>query len=275
MVVILKKMSYSQKLRKRFSGITLHPEDLLLLETFQIKYLSDRVAVKEFATLLHAYPVVYRFLVLKHPPISSFLDRILKENKAMLDQHLLENDCQEALWEIGDLIIYNKHPALFDAQAPIHWEIDEITSITPLEGKVIADVGAGSGRIAFLVAPYAQSIYAVEPVASFRSFIKEKARKKSLKNLFVMDGTLDDIPLPNSSLDILITSNAMGWNLQRELEEIERVIRPGGDIIHLLQSQEPAENSFHETLTSSTWNYTCIRDEDKEKIKMRYYKKTE
>lgn len=115
-------------LRKRFSGTSLHPEDLLLLETFQIKYLPDRVAVKEFATLLHAYPVLFRFLVLKHPPIRSFLDRILNENKA------------------------------------------------------------------------------VEPATSFRSFIKEKARKNSLKNLFVMDGTLDGIPLPDHSLDILITS---------------------------------------------------------------------
>ena len=273
MDVILKKMSYSQKLRKRFPGISLHPEDLLLLETFQIKYLPDRVAVKEFATLLHAYPVVYRFLVLKHPPISSFLDRILKENSAVDDSQKLEDECQEALWEIGDLIIFNKHPAVFDAQAPIHWKIAEITAITSLEGKLIADVGAGSGRIAFLVAPYAQSIYAVEPVASFRSFIKEKARKNHLKNLFIMDGTLEAIPLPDNSLDILITSNAIGWNLLRELEEIERVIKPGGHAIHLLQSDEQPEIPFYETLTSSPWNYTCLRDEDKEKIKMRYYKK--
>lgn len=268
-------MSYSQKLRKRFSGTILHPEDLLLLETFQINYLPNRAAEKEFATLLHAFPVVYRFLVLKHPPIRSFLDRVLKENKAVDDEQKREDECQEALWEIGDMIIHNKHPKVFDTQASIKWEIEEINTISSLEGKVIADVGAGSGRIAFLVAPYAQIIYAVEPVGSFRSFIKEKARENSLKNLFVMDGTLDGVPLPDNSLDILITSNAIGWNLQRELEEIERVIRPGGDIIHLLQSLKPAENSFHETLTSSTWNYTCLQGEDKEKIKMRYFKKAE
>ena len=244
----------------------------MLLETFQIKYLPERVAVKEFATLLRAYPVVHRFLVSKYPPISSFLTRILEETQALEDHELIEANCQEALWEIADLIIYNKSPERFDAQAPIKWEIDEINTITSLEGKVVADVGAGSGRIAFLVAPFVETVYAVEPIASFRSFMKEKAVKKGAKNLFVMDGTLDSIPLPDRSLDILITSNAIGWNLDEELQEIERVVKPDGHAIHLLQSNEKVENPFHKTLISSPWKYSCLQDQ--EIMKLRYYKRT-
>ena len=188
----------------------------------------------------------------------------------MVDKELIEEQCQEALWEIGDLIIYNKCPERFDAQAPIKWEIGEINTITTLEGKVVADVGAGSGRIAFLVAPYVQTVYAVEPVASFRSYMKEKAAEKGLNNMFVMDGSLDSIPLPDRSLDILITSNAIGWNLKEELKEIERVIKPGGHAIHLLQSDMQVENPYHETLTSSPWNYTCLQNGNEEKMKLRY-----
>jgi len=136
----------------------------------------------------------------------------------------------------------------------------------------VADVGAGSGRIAFLVAPYVQTVYAVEPVASFRSYMKEKAAKKGLNNLFVMDGTLDSIPLPDGSLDVLITSNAIGWNLKEELKEIERVIKPGGHSIHLMHSNDQVENPYHETLTSSPWNYTCLEEGDEEKMKLRYSK---
>ena len=265
-------MPYSQKLRDLFPGISLHWEDLLLLEAFQVKYLPDRVAVKEFATLLRAYPVTHRFLVSKHPPISSFLTGILEEHKPVGDKKLVEDHCQEALWEIADLILYNRNPELLDARAPIRWKIDEINSITPLKGKVIADVGAGSGRIAFLVAPFVQTVYAVEPVASFRSYMKEKAVKKSVDNLFVMDGTLDSIPLPGHYLDVLITSNAIGWNLKEELKENERVIKQGGHAIHLLQSNDKVENPFHETLTSSPWKYTCIKDGNDEKMKLRYFK---
>lgn len=264
-------MPYSKKLRGLFPEISLHWEDLLLLEAFQVKYLPDRVAVKDFATLLRTYPVAHRFLVSKYPPISSFLTRILEENRPVGNKEVIEEQCQEALWEIADLIIYNKSPERFDAQAPIKWEIGEITVITSLEGKVVADVGAGSGRIAFLVAPFVQTVYAVEPIASFRSYMKEKAAEKGVDNMFIMDGTLDSIPLPDQSLDVLITSNAIGWNLNEELKEIGRVIKPGGQAIHLLQWDEKVENPVHEILTSSPWNYTCLQDGDEKKIKIRYF----
>ena len=268
-------MVYSQKLRGLFPEISLDWEDLLLLEALQIKYLPDRVAVKEFASLLHAHPVAHRFLVSKYPPISSFMARILKENKAVVDKQMLEEQCQEALWEIADLIIYNKSPERFDAQAPIKWDLGEISAITSLEGKVVADVGAGTGRIAFLVSPVVQTVYAIEPIASFRSFIKEKTQIKGVENLFVMDGTLDSIPLPDDSLDVLITSNAIGWHLQEELKEIERVVKHGGDALHLVYTDPNQENSFHEILTSEPWNYSCLQNSTENIIKLRYSKRIE
>jgi len=267
-------MTYAQKLKRLFPKISLSWEDLFLLETFQIKYLPDRVAAKEFAMLLATHPVLQRFLIAKYPPIASFLSRILEENPPTGNQSHREEQCQEALWEIADLIIYNKYPEQFDAQAPIRWEPDAISSIVSLEGKVVADVGAGSGRIAFLVTPFVETVFAVEPLASFRSYMKEKASEAGMKNLFVMDGTLDSIPMPNHSLDILITSNAIGWNLESELKEIQRVIKPGGYAIHLLQAEEKVENPFHEILTSRLWNYTCLEERDDKRMKLRYYKKT-
>ncbi len=103
-------MSYSQKLRRLFPEISLHWEDLLLLDTFQIKYLPERVVKKEFATLLRAFPVAQSFLVLRYPPIESFLIRIQEETNTVEDKQQIELYCQEALWEIADLILYNKHP---------------------------------------------------------------------------------------------------------------------------------------------------------------------
>ena len=266
-------MTYSQKLRELFPEISLTWEDLLLLETFQIKYLPARVPVKEFATLIRSYPVLHRFLISKYPPIATFLSGILKENPPEAKKEPKENQCQEALWEIADLIIYNKHPERFDAQAPIRWEISEINTLCSLEGKVVADVGAGSGRIAFLVAPFVETVYAVEPLASFRIFMKKKSAEQGVKNLYVMDGTLDSIPCPDQFLDVLLTSNAIGWNLSEELPEIERVLKPGGHAIHLLQAEEKVENPFHDILTSSPWNYSWLLDKDPERIKRRYYKR--
>jgi ubiquinone/menaquinone biosynthesis C-methylase UbiE len=265
-------MAYSQKLRELFPDITLQAEDLLLLETFQIKYLPDRVAKKEFALLLRKYPVVHRFLINKHPSIESFLSELLEENAPLNNPDQFEEYCQEALWEIADLIIYNKHPDLFDSLGRIHWNIEEITAITPLEGRIVADVGAGSGRIAFLVTPYAQTVFAVEPIARLRTFMKEKADKQGIKNLHVMDGTLDSIPLPADSLDLLITSNAIGWNLSEELKEIERVVKHGGSAIHLLYTEPQQENPYHEVLTSAPWFYGDIQKLSESTLKIIYHK---
>ena len=102
----------------------------------------------------------------------------------------------------------------------------------------------------------AETVYAVEPVPSLRSFMKDKAAKNNIKKLFVMDGTLDSIPLSGQSLDTLITSNAIGWNLGAELKAIESVLRPGGVAIHLLWSEEKYENPIHDVLISPPWEYS-------------------
>jgi ubiquinone/menaquinone biosynthesis C-methylase UbiE len=265
-------MAYSQMLRELFPETTLQAEDMLLLETFQIKYLPDRVAKKEFATLLLEYPVVHRFLAAKYPPAASFLTKLLEAYKPSSGNQKREEQCQEALWEIADLIIYNKHPDLYDQNTRTHWDISDITSITSLADKTVADIGAGSGRIAFLVARHAQTVFAVEPIASFRSFMKEKAVKESVDNLFVMDGTLDSIPLPGDSLDVLITSNAIGWNLKEELTEIERVVKSGGQAIHLLHSDPKYDNPIHKIITSEPWNYHFLRDLSEHTVKIKYHK---
>lgn len=265
-------MSYSQKLRTLFPEISLTWEDLLLLETIQVKSLPDRVNPDDFAVLIRNYPVAYRILCAKYPPVSPFLDSILEGLPSLADPQDIEDQCQEALWEIADLIIYNKYPDIFDALAPIAWRLEDISSLAPLQGKVVADVGAGSGRIAFLVAPAATTVFAVEPIGSFRSFMKKKARIQRAENIFVVDGTLDSVPLPENSLDILITSNAIGWNLEEELVEIERVLKPGGHAIHLLQQEREQDNPMHRILIHPPWNYKCLEKEEGSKRKLRYHK---
>ena len=265
-------MTYADSLREMFPGFTLVPEDLLLLETFQIKYLPERVAKQEFATLLSEYPVVQRFLLAKYPPIASFLNTLQAEIAAPGEKDQILEQCEEALWEIADLIIYNKNPEIYDRDTKIHWDIGEISDITPLEGRTVADVGAGSGRIAFMIAPSAQTVFAVEPISSFRSLMKEQAEKQGVKNLFVVDGTLDSIPLPDDTLDILITSNAIGWNLTEELREIERVIKPGGYAIHLLHMNREHTDPYEGTLTSAPWKYKVSKEQIDPYTKIKYYK---
>ncbi len=69
-----------------------------------------------------------------------------------------------------------------------------------------------------------------------------------------------------------MTSNAIGWNLEHELEEIERVLKPNAHAIHLMKSDLEVENPFHDQLTSPDWKYDYIRSEVDGGIKLKYYK---
>ncbi len=266
-------MKYSKTLKTLFEGITLNAEDLFLLETFQIKYLPDRVPKREFAALLRANPVIHSFLISKYPPIADFINAILKENKAIDNKSTIDEYCEELLWEIADLIVYNKHPEIYDAKVEFSWDLSEIISTKSLEGKVVIDAGAGTGRLAFLAAQFADTVFAVEPVSSLRRFIRDKAAKENVKNLFAIDGFLDSIPLPDNSADVLMTSNAIGWHLEDELKEIERVLKPNAHAIHLLRNPDVnAENPLHDFLISPEWNYSYSQFKYKNGWKCKYYK---
>jgi len=266
-------MGYAKSLKKLFPGISLYPGDLLLLERFQIKYLPERVLKKEFATLLRAYPYVQQFLLTKYPPLDEFIMGVLEESEVVTSKQQINDDCTEALWEIADLIAYNKFPGLYDTNTHFDWLPDEIISKRSVQGKVVADVGAGTGQLAFLMAKQAKTVYAIEPVGSFRCFIREKAEKENCSNVFAIDGFLDLIPLPDNTLDILMTSNAIGWNLDMELKEIERVVKPEGCIVHLIRTMDKnAENKFHDILISQDWNYQYNDVEDGDWRKFKYAK---
>ena len=86
-------MKYYSMLKQLFNGIELIAEDLLHLESFQIKYLSDHVPQKEFTNLLREYPFIERFLISKYPPISSFINGVFKENEKINDKDFIDEHC--------------------------------------------------------------------------------------------------------------------------------------------------------------------------------------
>jgi ubiquinone/menaquinone biosynthesis C-methylase UbiE len=87
-----------------------------------------------------------------------------------------------------------------------------------------------------------------------------------------MDGFSHEIPLPKDSVDVLITSNAIGWSLEEELEEIERVVKPAGYAIHFfIHPKKSNSEPIHQTLTSSKWNYQ-FEEVDTSVFKLSTYK---
>lgn len=173
----------SERLKDIFQGIELEVEDLFLLEAFQIRKLQQYALKRELVAILHAYSEIQRFLITKDPTVSPFITKIMDEYGAAENQEHLNEFIDQVIWDhaIGQWLIQNKYPEEFDllGKAGI-WNLDEISSITPLNGKIVIDVGVGTGNIAFTVVEESEVVLAIEPVTSLREFMRKKQDRMEL-----------------------------------------------------------------------------------------------
>ena len=256
-----------------FKGVSLEVDDLYLLESFQINMLPG-IADPELAAVLHSHPAIKRFLVTKCPAVSKYFETILSEYPPAKNEKALKKFEDKLVWSIADWLVYGKCPEAYDKLDFHNWDFREVTIITTLDGKVVIDGGAGTGRVTLEAARTAGRVFAVEPVTRLRQFIKDKAIEADLRNIYVQDGFLHDIPLPNNTADVLITSHALGWHLERELKEFERVVKRGGYIIHCPGTAElPNEEAQHYRLVSPDWSYDFSRYEESDGWKRKYWKR--
>lgn len=259
--------------RQLFKEASLEVEDLYLLESFQISYLPGWAPERELAAILWQYPAIERYLVKRCPAVADWLALVTAQFGPADDAQQLAAYSDQFVWSIADLLVYNKCPEVYDALEFHNWDFAEITAITRLEGKRIVDAGSGTGRVAREAAQTARQVFAVEPVARLRQFIRQKAAQAGLNNLFVIDGFLHAIPLPDGFADVFITAHALGWRLEDELREFERVVKKGGYIIHCPGSAEAsAEEAQHHRLISPDWGYAFSRYREADGWKRKYWK---
>ena len=234
-------MSYAEHLRGLFPTLELEVADLFALETVQLAALPSRAPAAPLAEVLHAHPEVRTFMEVRHPPIAAYLAQLLAEHEPADTADLASSE-QQLLWEIGDQLVYVTAPEVYDALPLNAWDFEVVAGLVNLEAKVVIDAGAGTGKVAFAAARRSGQVFAVEPIARLREFMRAKARASDMTDLFVLDGTLDAIPLPADTADVLLTCRAIGWHLERELVEVERVVRDGGVVLHLGFQEPPAED---------------------------------
>lgn len=102
-------------------------------------------------------------------------------------------------------------------------------------GDRILDVGAGSGTdtltAARLVGPRGK-VFALDMTQAMLAKMRGNAAQVDVKNVEVIEGNAETIPLPDASVDV-VTSNGV-LNLvpdkSRAFSEIHRVLRPGGHV---------------------------------------------
>src|SRR5215472_16785840 len=97
---------------------------------------------------------------------------------------------------------------------------------------VIADLGAGDGAFALLLAQRAQRVIAVDSSAKMIEFAREQARRSDLKNVDYRLGDMEEVPIDDESVDLVFFSQSLHHALhpERALKEAFRILRPGGRV---------------------------------------------
>ncbi|MBI2596266.1 class I SAM-dependent methyltransferase [Candidatus Daviesbacteria bacterium] len=92
------------------------------------------------------------------------------------------------------------------------------------EGFVVADIGAGTGKLTSMLDCFGIGGFAVEPSNNMRII-----GEKSVKNFMWSKGIAEDTGLKNSSVDWVMMASSFHWaDSKKALKEFYRILKPGG-----------------------------------------------
>ncbi len=206
---------------------------LLLLERAELGWIPDYMHVpeKELAIALRANPAVEWTFRQKCPKLNPWLDTILTRQPFSTDAVEIRNAEIAVMRSLVDWLVYAVDPSCYDAQPFLKWDSKELTSLIDFTGKLVLDIGSGTGRLALTAAPLAKTVFAVEPVGNLRIFLRSKAKTKGLTNVFPIDGLITEIPFPDEFADVTMGGHVFGDEPEAEWREMERVTKKGGMVI--------------------------------------------
>ena len=100
-------------------------------------------------------------------------------------------------------------------------------------GEVVLDLGSGGGIDVLLSARRvgaAGKAYGLDMTDDMLALARENQRKSGLTNIEFLKGEIEHIPLPDSSVDVIISNCVINLSADKDrvLAEAFRVLRPGG-----------------------------------------------
>ena len=103
------------------------------------------------------------------------------------------------------------------------------------EGETVLDLGSGGGIDVLLSAKRVGptgTVYGLDMTDEMLALAQENARAAGATNVHFLKGLIEEIPLDDSSVDVVISNCVVNLSPEKDrvLAEIARVLRPGGRI---------------------------------------------
>jgi ArsR family transcriptional regulator len=115
------------------------------------------------------------------------------------------------------------------------WKALAEALIKVLNYQTVADLGAGEGTLAQLLAQRAEKVIAVDLSSKMVEFGQALAKQNGLANLEYRLGDIEEPPINDKSLDLAVLSQALhhAEHPQRAIHAAFRILKPGGRLIVL------------------------------------------
>ena len=125
--------------------------------------------------------------------------------------------------------------------------------IDGIEGEVVLDLAAGTGKLTRVLVERFETVIAVEPLTGMRDVLA-----RLVPGADALPGSAERIPLDDASVDAVFVAEAFHWfDSAAAVREIARVLRSGGTVLvcfnHWLSRLQPPIGDVAEAAIEARW----------------------
>jgi len=119
-------------------------------------------------------------------------------------------------------------------EAAVRWALEPALRGRQDASLDVLDLAAGTGKLTTSLVALGHRVTAVEPDPGMRAELRAQVPEAT-----ALDGSAERIPLPDASVDAVLVGQAFHWfDQERALPEIARVLRPGGSLAGLWNTDD-------------------------------------
>jgi SAM-dependent methyltransferase len=126
------------------------------------------------------------------------------------------------------------------------------------EGDVVLDLGSGGGIDVLLsarrVGPTGKA-YGLDMTDDMLALARENQRKAGVENVEFLKGHIEDVPLPDGAVDVIISNCVINLSADKDrvLAEAFRVLKPGGRFaVSDIVARQPVPEALRQDMASWT-----------------------